>query len=351
MGRTKGQWIDLGKKRILSILEQYRISYSKHLEIKISEAGPYNQRVEPVLLNDALAALQLEKGIQVLTTSPIKIFGDLNYGRPGDPARFKAFQDWYNLYLQCSQHEHLCGLMLERLIYQAVLHSGKYHVLGTGPLYTDDGTLFKPKGAEQLFLSGKAIYGADSGNGLDLLLIHKETNIPIGIEAKNIREWQYPASSNIWRLIARACTLECLPVFAARKISYLSRAGLFHHVGIMGFETQFQYFHPKVKAFSKYRFEERVIDKTRLGFADIKIPKRDETPNHFNQFIGKILPDNVEEYYSRFMHYLPLLKKYAIDHQLAEDKVKYPLRLKLYQQFQEEAGFTDPNIPDEGADN
>ena len=56
-----------------------------------------------------------------------------------------------------------------------------------------------------------------------------------------------------------------------------------------------------------------------------------------------ILPDNLETYYDRFMKYRGLLKKYAIDNGLAED-INTGARFKIYQAFQKDAGFDDPDF-------
>lgn len=156
MSRTVEQWITLGKRRILNILRKYRVSYIRHLEIKISEAGPVNQRVEPALLSQAFRQLKTDKVIPVLRRNPVEIVGAPDFGKVGDTERFKRFIQLQHMFSECSQRQELCGLLLERLVYEAVLEhcEGQFLVLGSGPIY-QDGRLIKPAGSELIFFNGR----------------------------------------------------------------------------------------------------------------------------------------------------------------------------------------------------
>jgi hypothetical protein len=280
-----------------------------------------------------------------------RIYTLSDFGKPGDAARLKAFLDWHRMFLDLSQKEEVCGLVLERIVFEAVQKSEKFTVFGTGPVYDSNKILIKPKFSELIHYNGKMIYGGEHGAGLDLFMTHNELKFPIGLEAKNIREWVYPSAWQIWRLIARACSFECLPVLITRKIPFTTRSGLFKNFGILGFESQFQYFSPQVKALSKYRFDQNVVHKDRLGFADIKYFKDgDAVPKHFNQFFESNLYKNAPLYYDRFLSHLPILKKYAIDKGLAEESISGKKRRQLYQEFKEEVGFDDPADHDQPDD-
>lgn len=342
-------WDIIASKRIQNILEKRRISYSSHLEIKISEAGPSWMRAEPHIISNALRNMVLEGQITKYTPPNLTSSGSnptfytpLNFKGAADASRSRFFVEWRNLFLWATQRSEYCGHMLEKIIFDSVLQTGKYHVLGSAPGYGEDGNLVKSAGSEILDYQGKRIYKGDSGSGFDLFIIHKSTNTPIGIEAKNIREWIYPASEEVWRAIARACTLECLPVLVARKISFISKAGFFSKFGILGFETNFQYMAQKVQADSNYSFKDKVIHKDKLGFADIKLVKpKDSAPAHIVNFFENILDQNAEIYFERFMQHKDLLKKYAIDYQMAESSLNQGARYRLYQQFKREADFQD----------
>lgn len=311
----------------------------RHLEIKISEAGPYNQRVEPVALNMACRELKREGKIVVLQSNPVEIFALAGeYGRPGDHGKLQKFKRLYDLHHAMVQRDDLCGMQLEKLVFDTALECrDQYTVFGSGPI--DDGSkLYKPSGAEITFYDGKQSY---KNAGLDLFMTHKETQIPIGIEAKNIREWIYPSSYEVWRMVGKACTLECLPVLAARKISFIARAGFFSKVGILGFQTHFQYFNPRVKSASKYKINE-VIKKDGLGYADIKITN--DPPPFFYNYFSQTLSENLETYYEKFMTHKDILKEYAIDKGLAENKMTSRERTRIYKELTSELSFSDPEF-------
>jgi hypothetical protein len=50
--------IDLGRKRLGSVLTRHGVATIRTLEQKIADAGPTNQRIEPVLLGEALSRMR-----------------------------------------------------------------------------------------------------------------------------------------------------------------------------------------------------------------------------------------------------------------------------------------------------
>lgn len=350
--RKMDEWDIIAKKRILNILDKRRISYSSHLEIKIAESGPSYMRPEPHKISKGVRLLKADNLIKEYDL--YKHFGKKSdgtkflvldgFGSPQDIARAKAFYDWRQMFLKMSQISEYCGFVLEKLIYDAVLTSNKYHVIGSGPEYQSK-KLIKTNNSEILSYQGKNIYKHKDGAGFDLFCIHKESNIPIGIEAKNIREWIYPASEEVWRAIARACTLDCLPVLIARRIPFITKAGFFSKFGILGFESNFQFFDNEVQAKSDYKFKEKVIHKDYLGFSDIKLIKeKDETPKSLVYFFEDVLDNEVKTYYKRFLKYKDILGKYAIDYGMANNMPQRK-RLNLYKEFKEEVGYNDIENP------
>ena len=53
-------WIEIGKKRIQQILFTRIVANPRTLEQKISDAGPFNQRTEPLYLTRARVELERE---------------------------------------------------------------------------------------------------------------------------------------------------------------------------------------------------------------------------------------------------------------------------------------------------
>ena len=50
---TRAEWLALAQKRLVSVLRNRTVVTDRTLEQKISDAGPTNQRVEPVILTQA----------------------------------------------------------------------------------------------------------------------------------------------------------------------------------------------------------------------------------------------------------------------------------------------------------
>jgi hypothetical protein len=63
----------------------------------------------------------------------------------------------------------------------------------------------------------------------------------IGIEVKNIREWIYPDSVEIWKTLKACLDLHCVPIIINRPFHSTSFS-FFRAIGVLGFETQKQYF-------------------------------------------------------------------------------------------------------------
>lgn len=307
-------------------------------------------RAEPHIIGPATKSLIKNNLIREYnfnnSTDGTKFYVPNNFGSAGDISRAKAFNEWRNLHNQTAQKNEYCGYILEKIIYDSALKTNKYNVFGSGPKYNDKNKLYKSSGSELLTFDGNDIYKIEKGAGFDLFIIHKNTNIAIGIEAKNIREWIYPASVEVWRAIARACTLNCLPVLIARKISYIAKAGFFAHIGMLGYDSNFQFFDNSVQKDNNYKFKKNVINKDRLGFADIKLIKpNDPTPEYMINFFDKILDENIEEYYKKFIIHKNILKKYSIDYGMAEDNISKHKRFILYSKFKEEIGYDDIELP------
>lgn len=344
-------WLVIADKRIRSILEKRRISYSSYFDIKISEAGPNYMRAEPHIIHNALKTMVMQGEVNRYTPkTPLinapALYVPVDFKGAADHSRARNFIEWRNLFVESSGQSKYCGFVLEKMVFDSILATDHYHILGSAPSYNDQGYLDKGKGSELLTYQGNDVYKADAGSGFDLFAIHKATDTPIGIEAKNLREWIYPASVEVWRAIARGCTLNCLPVIIARKISFIARVGFFAEFGMLGFETNFQYFDHNIQRDTNYKFKEKVVDKNRLGFADIKLIKPNATkPSHLVNFFDETLNNYAEEYFEKFQRHKALLKKYAIDYQMAEPTLSQGRRFKLYEQFKIEAAYEDILVP------
>ncbi len=63
MKRGLEQWLEIGERRVFSILKKYTVCTEKQFQLKICEAGPYNQRIEPLILDKVGDKLYREEKI------------------------------------------------------------------------------------------------------------------------------------------------------------------------------------------------------------------------------------------------------------------------------------------------
>jgi hypothetical protein len=64
---ARDERLQIAARRLVNILEDHTISLARTLEQKISDAGPYRQRIQPHLLTEARENLEREGRILALT--------------------------------------------------------------------------------------------------------------------------------------------------------------------------------------------------------------------------------------------------------------------------------------------
>ncbi len=110
----------------------------------------------------------------------------------------------------------------------------------------------------------------------------RDQGLVLGVEDKNWRQWLYPRDQIIPALLRKCLENHHIPVLVTRKLPYFTRI-FFKHVGILGFETHFQYFHASLEP----KFE-LIRHKDGIGFADLRFPT--EPPKHLVQFFSSVVP-------------------------------------------------------------
>ena len=182
----------LALTRITNVLRKHGIALSRTLEQKISDAGPYGQRIDPHVLTTARNHLNKEKRVVQLykiapwyhlTETPTDI---ITRRLSEQLSVFKA--------MQRGDTGSRIGQALEIAIYRALLRQDKLEHFGSFLDLDehDDSTLYS-KEEPPASLSGRRILGKQR---LDFL-VHHETAGWAGIESKNIREWLYPSRKEI----------------------------------------------------------------------------------------------------------------------------------------------------------
>lgn len=295
--RTRHEWQQLAEYRLLNILRRRRLCNLRQLEVKIAEAGPPDRRPQPMSIKDALRALLDSRAIKIglpkdsapSITTNFYAPADFDPMRWGDQARAELIMQYWPRYRQVSGTKELCGDALETLVDKAIDTSDLYTRLGeTG------------KAFDAYFVDGLRIRNSPP---LDHILFCPSRRITIGVEDKNWQAWVYPHEALIRKLLRNCLQNGHSPVLVTRKIPYLTRL-LFKRLGILGFETHFQYFHPSAKT-------ELTIAKHKdgLGFAYIRFDT--EPPQPLVRFFHTTVPANIDRVRDIFASQEPLVREYV----------------------------------------
>lgn len=208
---------ELAKKRIRNILRAHGVATARILEQKISDAGPSDQRVDPHVLTEArndLTARGIVKRLQrdvpwyhLATTDPRELEERLSTLEP--------------IHLATMDREFTLrtGQALEIAVFKALRKQKALVFFGSFPdLDEHDDSRLYTKEEPPSSVSGMTITGRRK---LDFLALDVEGGA-IGIEAKNVREWQYPDRPEVRDLIGKCCDIDAVPVLIARRIPYVT---------------------------------------------------------------------------------------------------------------------------------
>lgn len=312
---TLQDWVDIGKRRVVNILRSRLYATIRQLEVKISEAGPNNQRAEPVIVTDALRELQQEGAVSIEKVVGLPNFyylnGHFDLSKPAHAARRQEVINLQRQYNSLSQKQAYCGDALETVVWNAINGLKSYMPLGS------QGKPLERFGEVEL------------PGSLDFTLLLKE--VLLAGEMKNLREWIYPQSQELWGLLGKAVRLldyekPVLPIFIARKIPYITRKFM-SEIGVLGFEMHHQYFVPKVT--TKLA---PIKDKNGLGFHDIVTDLT--PPAALINFFTSIIPKQADTYAQRFRENKELIAEYAIERKLESNKFEGPARREAWNDFQ-----------------
>ena len=200
--------VALAVRRIRRILSRHGIATARTLEQKISDAGPFNQRMEPHILT--LARNQLAASGAVLARSGHG--GTWYYLSDSDPEfvhqRYHVQATVYRA-LTGGKITPRLGQTLEIAVYRALIdqpydYLGRFKGLDTSQETREK--LYR-KDEPPTYLGNHSIGGE---RRLDFLFLHPDSGWA-GIEVKNVREWLYPDRAEIRDLISKSVALDCVP--------------------------------------------------------------------------------------------------------------------------------------------
>jgi hypothetical protein len=259
MRMTREQRIELGKKRIISVLKRHGIATLRMLEQKIADAGPTPQRIDPHLLTHSRSQLQTEGKL----ITRIGIHQREWHHLPGsDEAlieqRFKELQELHSK-TEARNFTLRMGQTAEIAVIRALQQSNSHFVGHFQDLDDhDDSTLYTKHDPD--FVSGKQI----KGGRLDYIVFHPDAG-PMGIEVKNIREWIYPDRSIMKDLMAKCVQIDAVPVIVARRISY-STYSLLTDCGVVVHQ-----FYNQLYPHADSALADAVKHKMTLGYFDVRV--------------------------------------------------------------------------------
>ena len=285
----------IATRRIVANLEALTVANMRTLEMKIADAGPAHLRVNPHIIT-AVRNSMIKRGAIIKTDN--FWYHRANADRAAVADRLAVLVP---LHRRTSERAFTLrmGQTLEISILKSLPQSGMNFVGGFTDLHLHDDSSNYKKEEPPLSFSGRTMPG---DMRFDFLAFHPSAG-PIGIEAKNIREWVYPNRSEVKELLHKAVYADTLPVLVARRIPYVTFM-LLNTCGVMVFENLNQQY-----PFSDADLAEAVRKKEDLGYHDVRAGNE---PNpRLLHFLATVVPARAEEYRARFERYRDLLGSFA----------------------------------------
>jgi hypothetical protein len=295
--------IELGKRRLRSVLRTQVLCSLRTLENKISDAGPTNQRIDPHILTIAKKLLMDEGAIKTYPAEPKKNEIQWYYlNGTSEEDLIKRYQELEPIH-RATVDPHFTkrmGQTMEIAVSRAL--QGRSDLYSTGHYsdlndHPDDKAYSKdepPSLVGNLAIPGK--------KKLDFE-IFTETAGVIGIEVKNIREWIYVNRAEVTEMLGKCCALNAVPVLIARRIAYETFSVL-NACGVLIHQTYNQMY-PK--------HDEGLADSVRkkhlLGYHDVRVGN--EPDARLRKFLQVNLPSLWDEAREKFEAHRELLEGFA----------------------------------------
>ena len=197
------EWVELAKRRVLKVLRLRRFASNRQLEKKISEAGPGDQRPEPMKVSTGIIQLVGEGRVVSHPVPQLATFySPSDFGGQADEGRRDEIIRLATEFRALTRNREACGKALERVVYAATTQAGIYTVLGT---------------PDHPPAEGFALNGYVLERECDHILIPREFSGPkLVVEDKNLREWLHPSAEEVWGVIGKALRVpRAIPVRSA----------------------------------------------------------------------------------------------------------------------------------------
>lgn len=169
----------------------------------------------------------------------------------------------------------------------------------------------------------------------------------LGVEAKNVREWIYPTSGEVWIMVKKCLRIDAVPLLVARKTSYIARV-ILTELGIVYFESFRQVFSQRVAHMLK-----DIQHTDMLGYKDVVAVDVVANP-HLVAFLQNTVPAQLAEQRAQWDTMHDLLHEFAIKRNLGNSDMKDRERKEHYTDLygalfprEPEEAYPDDLPPDE----
>lgn len=295
MKLTRAEREKIAAKRLVVNLRAHGVANARTLEQKISDAGPYGQRIDPHVLTSVRQQL-VRDGYIVRTLHDNVPWFHLPDTHPDTVAARLAAQHEVYRALSSGSVQRRIGQCLEIASYRALLQGplnefqGRYKDLADH----DDSTLYSKEEPQQ-HIGARALQGAQR---LDFLIRHPDAGY-LGVECKNTRPWLYPHDQEIKEMLSKCIALDVVPVLIARRIPYVTFM-LFSMCGVIMHQTYNQ-----LMPFADADLAGKAKDKKLLGYHDIRLGNEADARMH--KFISENLPALAVDARTKFADHIDLL--------------------------------------------
>lgn len=303
----------IARRRLVRILASHTIANGRTLEQKIADAGPSNQRVDPVYLTVARRDLEKQGRIKSLMRDNTPW-----YFLPETPQQ----EIDQRLAEQLAIHRAIgannvfqrFGQALEIAILRT-MREGQFDYLGDFEDLDehDDATLYRKREPPT------AIGGRRCTAPVDFLL--PLANDWLAIEAKNVRPWIYPESDELLPLLRKAVELDAIPVLIARRIAYVAFSEILEPCGVIVHQV-FNQRYPT----SEHELAAKAAHKDLLGYHDIRASSLPD--DRLRRFMLHNLPKLVPRARAKFDQHKDLLLRLGTK-EITYKQFHTELRLRL----------------------
>jgi hypothetical protein len=299
---TRQQRIEIAQTRLLRILGTHQAAHMRTLEMKISDAGPFDQRINPHILTEARDLLIAEGQLHVYHPEPhrppLYYLGNADFQQL--QPRFAELQTIQGEYSRQAFSMRV-GQALEIAVYRT-FSSDTFDCAyfgGFPDLDQHDDSILYSKQEPPNYIGSNRIPG---NKVLDFLVMHGGDWA--GIECKNIREWIYPDRPEVKDMLTKAVHMNCVPVLIARRIHpstflLLNKCGLIIH----------QTYNQRLASFDA-DLALRARAKNSLAYFDIKLGN--EPDARLIKFLSLDLPAVLPAARAKFDEYYDLLCDFCL---------------------------------------